>query len=221
MKKLVGLVFLLSVIFASSVQAAPVYALGGECPTDTQMGANPAYTRQYYVTPSLACVFDNDPTVNNINGTDEEAAYYLDVFGAGTWEGLGKTPDGFSYTTDEDNDDGTFTISAALSGMYDNIAIAIKDGQNPYFAIFLLPTGTLGGTWGLSTLQGDLSHFALFGFTGDDGPIINPTCPDCPPGGDPPGTPVPEPASLLLFGAGLSYLAKRKMLNKKRPIVIA
>jgi hypothetical protein len=196
----------------SSVNAAPVYALGTECPSDTQM-VNTDYTRQYYVTPSLACVYDNDPTVNNIQGTTAEAEYYLDVFGTGTWVGLGETEAGFSYTADAGNDDGTFTISPELANMFDNIAIAIKDGAFPYFGIFLLPTDTLSGTWGMSTTQGDLSHFALFGFIGDDGPIINPTCPNCPPGDDPPA-PIPEPASLLLLGSGLATIAAKYRKRK-------
>ena len=214
MKKTLFTFLACTLLYANVANAAPVYALGGECPTDTQMAANTDYTRQYYLTPSLACVYDNDPTVNNIQGTDAEAALYLDVFGTGTWEGLGINPSGFSYTADAGNDDGTFTISAELANMFDNIAIAIKDGAFPYFGIFLLPTDTTSGTWGLSTQQGDVSHFALFGFNGDDGPIINPTCPDCPPGDDPPA-PVPEPASLIMFGTGLSYLARRQFMKKK------
>ena len=154
MKKTIFTFLACALLYANDVNAAPVYALGGECPSDTQMTANPDYTRQYYVSSSLACVYDNDPTVNNINGTTAEAEYYLDVFGTGTWVGLGETEPGFSYTTDAGNDDGTFTISAVLAGMYSNIAIAIKDGQFPYFGIFLLPTGTTSGTWGLSTQQG-------------------------------------------------------------------
>ena len=130
------------------MNAAPIYAVGNECPTDAQMTANATYTRQYYVTQALACVYD--PASNNIQGTQAEADLYLNVLGGG-WTGLGQNPTGFSFTTDAGNDDGTFTFSAPLTTTYNQFAIGIKDGSLPFWAIFALPAGVTTGDWGLST----------------------------------------------------------------------
>jgi hypothetical protein len=194
-----------------NAQADAIYSLGNECPNDTQMAGTPAYTRQYYVDPALACVFD--PEDNNITGTDLEADTYLEVFGTGDWVGLKDEMVGnFTFTTDEDNDDGTFTISADLASEYDHFAVGIKDGSLPHWAIFLLPAGVLTGDWGFLSEEGDVSHFALYGYIG--APIINPTCPNCPPPPPPPPVPAPEPASLLLFGTGISVLLRKRFARK-------
>ena len=139
------------VLLASAAHAEAIYVSGSECPADPL--ADP-YTRQYYVTPSIACVFD--PTSNNLQGTDAEALTYLEggpaIWGE-DWDGLGQNPTGLTIVADAGNDDGTFTIEAALAAMYDQFALAIKDGSMPFWAIFLLPAGTTSGDWGLSTLR--------------------------------------------------------------------
>ena len=224
MRKLLLLSLLALLCAPASSQAAPIYVesgAAGECPSDAQMAATPTYTRQYYVDPSLRCMFDT--ASNNIKGTDAEADLYLNsalgtAAGWGTaapgddWEGLGQNPtaNGFSWTADAGNDDGTFTISGPLAAAYDQFAIAIKDGSVPYWAIFELSSLQLTGDWGLRTEGGSLSHFALFGRnTG----VINPNCPN------PPCeviSEVPEPTSLLLLGSGLAVAGKIRSRRKKR-----
>jgi hypothetical protein len=216
MKKLVMCICF--TLFASSAYSLPVYVIGNECPSDAQMTATPTYTRQYYLTQAIACVYD--PGDKNIQGTDAEALFYLDggpqlVWGDG-WEGAGQNPtaNGFSYTADAGNDDGTFMISGALAAAYDQFAIGIKDGQNPYWSIFLLPELVFSGGWGFGTQEGSLSHFAVFGrVTG----VINPNCtvePCNPPPPPPPINEVPEPASLFLMGTGIMLFVRNKIVRK-------
>ena len=184
-----------------TASASPIYVVGNECPADPLA---PAYDRQYYVTQATYCVFD--PAVNNIQGTDAEAAFYLDggpqpAWGTG-WEGLGQESleldiVGFSFTADGGNDDGTFTIGALLTSQFGQFALGIKDGGTPKWAIFLLPVGVYSGDWGFITGAGDLSHFALYGrglpVVVDDQNLLA----------------TPEPATLVLLGLGLAAGARR------------
>ena len=216
MRKLFLLSLLTLVAAPAASQAAPIYVAGNECPSDAQM---PSYDRQYYVTQALRCVFETETSgpAANIDGSDAEADLYLNsALGTGAgwgtaateddWVGLGKTPTGFSFTADAGNDDGTFTFSAALLGLYDQFALGIKDGSNPKFAIFMLPVGLTTGDWGFGTEGGDLSHFTLYGRQSLD---INEQCPDCPE-----ITEVPEPATLLLIGSGLTFAARRRRAKR-------
>jgi hypothetical protein len=164
-----------------------------------------AYTRQYYVTDAIACVFD--PASNNIQGTTAEALMY---FGGGTWTGLGQTAiSGFTFTVDAGGDDGTFNIN--IPG-YNQFIVAIKDGGEPKWAAFLLTAGDFSSAWGFSTAAGDLSHFAVWGRTGT--PTQFCTTLPCTPGDDP-GTPVPDGGvTLAMLGFALTGMgaAKRKFL---------
>lgn len=219
MQKLILLSLLTLVCAPAAAQAAPIYSEGNECPTDAQM---PSYSRQYYVTQALRCVFETITSgpIANIHGSEDEADAYLNsaaatLAGWGTaatgddWVGLDDAMySGFSFTADGGNDDGTFTFGTPLTSPYNQFALGIKDGGNPKWAIFMLPVNTFAGDWGFGTEGGELSHFALFGrnlLEIDDCP--NRSC-------DPDITEVPEPATLLLLGSGLTFAARRKRAKR-------
>jgi PEP-CTERM motif len=209
--------FLLSLLTLVAVpaasEAAPIYVEGNTCPAAV---VNP-YNRQYSVDQALRCMFETEFSgqLANPQGDDAEADYWLnsaaaDAAGWGTaaleddWQGLGSNViDGFSYTKDAGNDDGIFTFSDSLLDEYDQFALAMKDGAKPKFAIFMLPVGLTTGNWHFLTTQGELSHFALYGRNLLE---INEECPNPP--CDPDITEVPEPATLLLIGSGLTFAAR-------------
>jgi hypothetical protein len=199
------------VMWAGLAQAAPiVYVEGSACP---ESPINP-YTRQYSVPQALRCMFEAGNDINPV-GTDAEADAWLNTDAANTegwgtavpeddWQGLGKTPAGFSFVGTEFNDEGqatagTFSIDDPLFSLYDQFAIAVKDGGAPKFAIFMLPVGLTDGDWAFLSGGGSLSHFALYG-------RLDPTITT---------HGVPEPASALLLGLSFSALGLARRRSSK------
>ena len=185
---------------ARPVEAAPIYVNGDECPTDATMAG---FDRQYSITQAIACMYD--ASSSNIQGTAAEAAAYLNTAAAqptwGTgWTGLGTDPIGFTFTKDAGNDDGTFAIDTNVLH-YDQFAVAIKDGGSPKWALFLLPVDTFTGDWHFLSSGGVLSHFAVFGHD------VRPDIPA-----------VPEPATLLLLGSGLTATALTARKRKRHGV---
>ena len=216
------LLSLLTLVAVPAAEAAPIYVEGNMCPATV---VSP-YNRQYSVDQALRCMFETQFSgqLANPQGDDAEADYWLnsaaaDAAGWGTaaveddWQGLGSNViSGFAYTKDAGNDDGTFTFSDLLLDEYDQFALAVKDGAKPKFAIFMLQAGLTTGNWHFLTNQGELSHFALYGRNSLEILEINEECPDgrC----DPDITEVPEPATLLLIGSGLTFAARRRRAKR-------
>jgi hypothetical protein len=192
---------------AAPALASPIYVAGNTCPTNAQMGD---FDRQYSVTDAVACVYD--PASENIQGDLDEVLAYL---GGAPWAGLGQEAglggiDGFSYTSDAGNDDGTLLIGSPLTSLYNQFAVGIKDGGSPKWAIFLLGIGDFESDWHFSTTGGDLSHFTLYGrVTGSQQCTTIP----CGPGDDDPPTSVPDGgATVALLGAsmfGLGFIRRK------------
>lgn len=171
--------------------------------------------REFTITtdPDAAICHDygNDP--NDLNGNQ------FDVMVIDGWSLIDKDN---SPTSDPDNGffvdglggiSGTFSLAANLWTVYDDIAIGfiVGGGQiDPKWAVFLLPEGeTSGSWWDVPQQGGGLSHGVLYGRgTPDDPGCTNPA------GCDPAITEVPEPATLLLLGSGLTFAARRRRAKR-------
>lgn len=158
-----------------------------------------------YLTDSTACA-DGPSEVNNDSAEELNAGNY---FGINTWEELSKD-DGFGdisgnidLLVDSVGDtSGTWSFDPSVWDKYTSIAIVLKDGkyfekddEAIWWSAYLLTTGTSSGEWDFGQ-KNALSHFAVYG--------------------DP--SPVPEPATMMLFGTGLVSLAgiaRRRKIQKK------
>jgi hypothetical protein len=98
---------------------------------------------------------------------------------------------------------GTFTIDPAAWAAWDEIAIGFVVGGGqipPKWAAFLLPDGETSGLWSNSPNQGGaLSHANLYGRD-----VRVPT------------EVVPEPATLILFGSGVTAIAAARRRRARR-----
>jgi hypothetical protein len=215
----IGMVFILLLGAATAAYAGPVITFDAEyrnsnrCPTDGDMDADSDLTVQYQVDAAIRCMYitnvsNGGGNIENPVGTDDEADAFLNLWGSVDFVGLGSTDggiDGFTYTS-VGGKTGTFEIGGDLLDDYNQFVVALKDGGDPKFAMFLLPIGVYESAWSFESQQGSISHFALFGRDATN-------CPDCEI--DPRVVVTPEPASMIMLGTGLLFGA-RKVRQRQR-----
>ena len=144
--------------------------------------------------------------LNYGNGANELNANASDVMLAAGWTLIDKDQgnslvDNWFSLTGMGAASGTFTIDPAAWGTWGEIAIGFVVGGGqilPKWAVFGLPNGETSGLWADAPENaGGLSHVNLYG-KGEPRDIQE----------------VPEPATLLLLGSGLTIAARRKRAKR-------
>ena len=189
------LLSLLSLIVTPIAEAAPISV---NCPDSAATD-----DREFTLTtdPAAAACYDYGDDANELNANP------FDVMFLSGWTIIDKDD---APTSDSDNGffvdglgaiSGSFLLDASLWTQFDQIAIGfvVGGGQiDPKWAVFLLPDGETSGLWSNDPRQGgSLSHGNLYGF-GDATTI----------------TEVPEPATLLLLGSGLTFAVRRRRAKR-------
>ena len=175
----------------------PVYSEGAPISVDCP-GTPGTIDREFTLTtdPFGATCLDSGDGANELN------ANASDVLVAAGWTVIDKdevlSADNWFTVIGLGATSGTFTIDPLAWSVWDEIAIGfvVGGGQiDPKWAAFELPTGEIAGLWSNAPRHGgELSHANLYG-RGDGGPVI---------------TAMPEPATLLLLGSGLTIAMRRR-----------
>ena len=213
-----------SVATAGPTTFTATYEDSNTCPT----GPASDFTgneRQYKVDDAIKCMYIDVTTGNLGNPTGgvvdtnnflNSAEAFAEGWGPDAWTGLGGDPSlgGFSFTGGYGGSSGSFTIGLPLTSLYNQFAVAVKDGGDPKFAIFLLPENDFESLWSITSSGGGLSHFAVYGRLNDtEDPVLCPdgTLPPCPRIEE-----VPDAASsLLLMGMGLAGIEQFRRRRKQ------
>lgn len=198
---------------------AGIWAIPGRA--EATMAYCPPSLGPTYPTATFQYGVDTDPT-----GTQGSAAAVCLAYGDQTNIGQGGGNDGFLYPVPGDTHvvtpynpadytlvgqfgfdqggqaSGTYTFNGVANTQY---VLGVSDGTQPKWAAFLLPLNDFDGTW---TITGgrSLSHLVLY-----RGPTTGSSS-----GGADGQELVPEPASLLLLGSGLSAMAMRVRRRKRQ-----
>jgi hypothetical protein len=187
-----------------SVFIAPVYSEAASISVDCPGSASTA-DREFTLTtdPLGATCLASGDNANELNANP------FDLLVAAGWTVIDKDEspdtvflnDAWFSVTGLGATSGTFTIDPAVWGTWGEIAIGfvVGGGQiDPKWAAFELPTGETSGLWSNAPDQGGgLSHANLYG-RGTPQDI----------------TEVPEPATLLLLGSGLTLAVRRKRAKR-------
>jgi hypothetical protein len=197
---------------------APEKAMATQCPVSPNVGDNVYIVVGTGTTGVPSCVTEyGNGNLNGagnddfLDGADDNTATNDQYFGGG-WTGSafcstgGSDPSssnecttdyGFAFTSLNSAHNGAWSFTGQAGKTY---ALGVKDGSDPFWAVFLLSntdvTGSVAysGTWQI--INGGLSHFVIY----EKGSPTSSNSPE---------TPVPEPASLMLLGSGLAFAGQR------------